>query len=379
MSSDGDSPTISYRTATLSDYDAVMSIGGIYGGRDYLWSLYRQLVMDPDKHGIVALDGETVVGFYMTSTFDGGRTVLKRSGRVREDYRGRGIFHALEAELDKHTLKHRPRAMYDVFANTEKEEHLADKFLDMGFKEVCRKDMYHMLLNSSRLFKPTDNAPNKPISVMELTKEDLKLLFSAGDISRQLFPAQRLLNTYMPYRLLESNIQYMICERGGAFVSLEDPDVADKQSNGRIELPHSRPPQQEISTNNRNEDLDLHLSNNTMHGSLDAASVKNVAMVSFFYCYPTPDGFLYYLDPYARKGLPSAHFRAHFDKNMETLQRYFPNQNGILTVTHDSNIAADEIISCLDDYGIVKQMEGQEKTQILYERDRAMYGFHVEN
>ncbi|KAK3732369.1 hypothetical protein RRG08_006984 [Elysia crispata] len=54
------SGVITYRTAVLSDYDGVMAIGGIYGGRDYLWSLYKQLVIDPDKYGIVAVDGDTV-------------------------------------------------------------------------------------------------------------------------------------------------------------------------------------------------------------------------------------------------------------------------------------------------------------------------------
>ncbi|KAK3745622.1 hypothetical protein RRG08_066421 [Elysia crispata] len=298
----------------------------------------------------------------MTSTFDGGRTVLKRSGRVRDDYRGRGIFHTLEAELDKHTLEHRPRAMYDVFANTEKEEHLADKFLDMGFKEICRKDMYHMLLKFSCLRNAPATGPNKRVPLREVTREDLKLLFNTEDTARQLFPSGRLLNTYMPYRLLETNIQYMLCERGGAFVSLEDPDVAGKESNGQI------------STNGR----DLNPSSNTPGQSLDAVSVKHVAMISFYYCYPTPAGFLYYLDPYARKGLSSAHFRAHLQKNLETLQRYFPDQDGKLTVTHDLNISADDIISCLRDHGIVDQMTDQEKTQILYERDRALSGFRVE-
>ncbi|GFR76677.1 histidine N-acetyltransferase-like [Elysia marginata] len=217
--------TITYRRADLSDYDAVMAIGSIYGGRDYLWSLYKQLVTDPDKYGIVALDGDRVVGFYMTSTFDGGRTVLKRSGRVLEEYRGRGIFHTLEAELDKHTLAHRPRAMYDVFANTEHEDHLSGKFLDMGFQEVCRKNMYHMILTSSELQWPRDRTTTKPLVVKELNTEDLKLLFNTKEVTSKLFPSGRLLNTYMPYRLLDVNIPYIICERGGAFVSFDNPDA----------------------------------------------------------------------------------------------------------------------------------------------------------
>ena len=53
--------TIRYRRATLSDYDGVMAIGSMYGGRDYLWSLYKQLIGDPDNYGIVALDGDRIV------------------------------------------------------------------------------------------------------------------------------------------------------------------------------------------------------------------------------------------------------------------------------------------------------------------------------
>ncbi|GFO45646.1 histidine n-acetyltransferase-like [Plakobranchus ocellatus] len=340
-------PEITYRTALLSDYDGVMALGSIYGGRDYLWSLYKQLITDPDKYGIVAVVDDTIVGFYMTSTFDGGRTVLKRSGRVSEQFRGRGIFHRLEAELDKHTLQHRPRAMYDTFANTEREEHLGGKFLEMGFKEVYRKGMFHMIFKFSNLpplgLNGGDNKQMK--NATELTRDDVKLIFRTEDVSRQLFPSQRLLNCYMCYRLVDDNIPYMFCERGGAVCTLQDFQYSSSSSSSQ---------------------------------KLDNDSVRHIAMVTFYYCYPTPTGFLYYLDAYAVKGVSRDHFHAHLKKNLEILQHYFPKQDGVVTVAYDGNVPMEHVASCLEDAGMTEHMKDQERVQILYERDRAACGFPVE-
>ncbi|GFR96747.1 hypothetical protein ElyMa_004459400 [Elysia marginata] len=221
--------------------------------------------------------------------------------------------------------------------------------------------MYHMILTSAELQWPRDRTTTKPLVVKEVNSEDLKLLFNTKEVTSKVFPSGRLLNTYMPYRLLDVNIPYIICERGGAFVSFDNPDA--NQSHVA-----------DISTNQSEVDAPT----NILNQAITASSVCDVAMVTFYYCYPTPIGFLYYLDPYAKKGLSPTHFRAHFRKNLETLQRHFPNQDGKLTVTHDTNVSADDILACLKDHGIVDQMKGQERSQILYERDRALFGFPVE-
>ena len=234
--------------------------------------------------------------------------------------------------------------------------------------------MYNMILNSSSLLHPRDVKPDEAIVVREASHEDLKLLFSTEEIFRQLFPAGRLLNCYMPYRPIDANIRHIRCKRGGAFFSLEDPETLTTQGSTNHILTDSD--LNGNSTNNEPPKPSLRTLN--QHQNIDPVSVQNIAMVTCYYCFPTPDGFLYYLDPYARKGLSPAHFQAHFKRNMETLGHYFPNLNGKLTVTHDSNVPSDHIISCLKDHGIVDEIPGQEKTQILYERDRALCGFPVE-
>ena len=52
---------IAVRQATHEDYAAVMSIGDVYGGRDYLKEGYHRFLDDPNVYAYVAtVDGKTV-------------------------------------------------------------------------------------------------------------------------------------------------------------------------------------------------------------------------------------------------------------------------------------------------------------------------------
>ncbi|GFN88194.1 hypothetical protein PoB_001470000 [Plakobranchus ocellatus] len=75
----------------------------MYGGRDYITALYLTLLEIKDTYAIIATIQDAVVGFSMTTTFDGGLTVMSRASRVHERFRGLGIYHMMKEELEKHT------------------------------------------------------------------------------------------------------------------------------------------------------------------------------------------------------------------------------------------------------------------------------------
>ncbi|GFN88198.1 histidine n-acetyltransferase [Plakobranchus ocellatus] len=91
------------RRALQEDFEAVLSIGEMYGGRDYLKALYLPFIENKDTYAVVATIQDAVVGFSMTTTFDGGLTVMSRASRVHEKFRGLGIYHMMKEELEKHT------------------------------------------------------------------------------------------------------------------------------------------------------------------------------------------------------------------------------------------------------------------------------------
>uniref|UniRef100_A0A2C9KD34 N-acetyltransferase domain-containing protein n=1 Tax=Biomphalaria glabrata TaxID=6526 RepID=A0A2C9KD34_BIOGL len=128
------------RRARPEDYDAVMAIGCMYNGRDYLSSLYQRAVNDPDIYPLVAEVKGQVVGFYMNHILDGGLSVMKRAARVHPSFRKMGIMHELSDALDRHVATLRPGLQYlyisasDVVASKVESE-----YKSLGLVETHRK------------------------------------------------------------------------------------------------------------------------------------------------------------------------------------------------------------------------------------------------
>ena len=235
-----------------------------------------------------------------------------------------------------------------------------------------------MIYKSSRvkLFpsKPGSSDRNM-IQTRNITANELKLLFRSDKTKEKLFPHGRLLNFYLNYRPLEENVRHLICDRGGAFVSLDlDTSDSDAASENSLESDALSISGYKQSPPYRLKDSQSPLPGFLRgYGSLEplnAESVDKVAMVTFYYCYPTAAKPCFFLDAYARPGLGSVgdHFRAHLRQNLHTLQSFFPGQDAFLPVTFDPSIPKAEVMSSLHHAGIVDEKPEAEKWQILYER-----------
>ncbi|GFN73878.1 histidine n-acetyltransferase-like [Plakobranchus ocellatus] len=352
------------RKALLSDRETVCGLGDIDGGQDYVHALYDEFVTHPDSYAIVATLNDVVIGFAMATALDGGRTIIRRAFRVNENYRKRGVFLAMNAELDRYISEDCPKIEQSALCKCDKDDHMIGMYAEQGYYETYRREGIQMIFKPAT-YQTITRWDEQPIEAREITADDLSLLFRKTDVKKMLFPSDRLLNFYLPYHLVEENVHYLVCERGGVFVSFEDANCSPESSLClKSHSPHEEvltksdtpmPPSRDIQTNAGN--------------CLDAVSVHNVTMASFYYCYPTLKRPCYFLDVYARPGASRDHFRAHLHQNLSILRHYFPDQEVILALTFES-IPSDDVMSCLQEAGIVDVKPDPEKYQVLLEHDR---------
>ncbi|RUS91471.1 hypothetical protein EGW08_000795 [Elysia chlorotica] len=320
----------------------------------------------------------------MVTSFDGGRSVMRRAARVHEDYRGRGIYRRLEQELENYIRDHCPNAQYVSICKNEKDHMFHSRYLAQDFHQVYKREGTQMLVKAANIKSLDSNdhiSDHDMIQTRAISADELKLLIRSEEIKKKLFPDNRLLNFYLSYRPMEENVRHLICERGGAFVSLDtdfhninDVRNRDFQEGNDIlpgthdkydikEFSHtpihvSRPPKGSHSNSQPHQQL------------LSPETINNVAMVTFYYCYPTAGKPCYFFDAYAKPGLrsPGDHFRSHLRENVLTLRKFFPDQDAVLPLTFDPSIPRDEVMSGLSEVGIVDEKPDAEKWQILYER-----------
>ncbi|KAK6181084.1 hypothetical protein SNE40_009017 [Patella caerulea] len=79
------------------------------------------------------------------------------------------------------------------------------------FTQILERQVYLAINGEVADFKPNNTESDK-IKVQELTSEDLKDIFQSKDTCSRLFPGERILPGWHPYRLLSENIPQMMDE-----------------------------------------------------------------------------------------------------------------------------------------------------------------------
>ena len=200
-----------------------------------------------------------------------------------------------------------------------------------------------------------------------MSRQNLSALFEAETSKPRIFPQGRLFNFYLSYRLCGANIPLLLCERGGAFFSTDED--AKAASNLQTEpAQNSNPP---IKLQPRSDASSADEVDEVSGVRLSADNAHRVAMVTFYYYFPTRTGFMYFLDLYATpEALASRDYiHSHLQRHLLTARRHFPNSRGILTLAHDLHIPRDLISSTLGQFDIHDKLPGQEDFQYLYERE----------
>ena len=243
---------------------------------------------------------------------------------------------------------------------------------------INHQAVLNKLLRMSEV-QPLEKLTHPTLDVHEMGPQHLSALFQAESSEPGLFPQGRLFNFYLGYRLKSENIPQLLSTRGGAFysfdASLNNKDQL-KQDADQGSLPS-------LARQLKNTDLDSHgesdnVSSNICrnremgdsNSGLTPTDVRRVAMVTFYYWFPTLSGYLYFLDIYVRPELLKSydHLQQHLQRNLEVARKQCPEKAGILTLTFDSHVSKDMVNTCLAEFGIRDPLPDQEDFQILHER-----------
>uniref|UniRef100_A0A0B7A0F0 N-acetyltransferase domain-containing protein n=2 Tax=Arion vulgaris TaxID=1028688 RepID=A0A0B7A0F0_9EUPU len=321
------------RKARPEDYDDLMEMGDVYGGKDYLICHYHSYFDDPAIYPLVAeIDGKAV-GYYMNHIIDNGRTLIKRAGRVHPKYRGKGTFHLLSEALDKYRKEFFPGVGYEVFGTTNRADRAAKEFKDKGFVELIRKRILNMTVRLNEL----QGLDNQVPTVTKMTYDDIRLLFANDEAVNRLIPQRVLFNWFLGYRIVESNIKYI--HDDNAFV------LASTSSTSSQPVPVE----------------DRHLHNFTPE------AINQIDILSCAHKHVGVLGLSYQIDIYTADGFDKSMIKAHLIKHYNDFSNS-TKEDGVTMVSFNSNVNEELVIASLKELGIVDFIPGMESHKIFYER-----------
>ncbi|BFZ20330.1 hypothetical protein BsWGS_23368 [Bradybaena similaris] len=331
---------VKIRQARPEDLQDLLEIGDLYGGRDYLVAHYHTYFNNPIIYPLVAeVDGKAV-GFYMNHYIDGGRTLIKRTARVHENYRGKGIFHLLSHALDKHREEFWPQVEYEVFGTTtDRADRAAKEFEEKGFVQLVQKRILNMYVRLDD-FKGLDVNPKDSSRVTKMTYDDVKLLFSNADAVKRLFPNKVLFNWFLGYKPLESNIRYIVAEDAFVFAS----------TSSLTPLPTA--PIDSAAGKSHNFTVD---------------EINDINLLSFAHKHFGRNAMTYSVDLYTTDGYDSSLIKTHLAKHLQDF-RQSTNKDGIVFVTFTSSVSEELVVAYLKDLGVVDFIPNMETHTVFFER-----------
>ncbi|KAH9489347.1 hypothetical protein Btru_051697 [Bulinus truncatus] len=323
------------RRARAQDYDAILRIGEVYGGKDYLPATFFRALADPDIHPLVAEVKGQVVAFIMCHFIDGGLTSIVRAGRTHPAFRKLGIMHRLDTELDKLMTSRTPKVQFILSSVRDLVfDRAAETNRQKGCVEILRKPIMSLVYNVRELtdIDPTNQLP----TVTSLNYEDLKIFFTLDDILVKLFPAKRLFNNYIGYRCLESNIKHLLDANKAVCVTITS-------SNSELSNP---------------EAYDTKVS-----------MLKDTDMVTFSEWFMANAGLVYVMDIYAKTGHNEASVKAHTQWHLNVLRRMNLCDRGVFVASVGGDLSEESVRAQLRECGISDPLPESEKWKALFEKE----------
>ncbi|XP_033747226.1 uncharacterized protein LOC117332435 [Pecten maximus] len=193
------------RRTTVDDYEGVVSVrSDINRGCDYIPGTYRQLL----KHntGYAGFIDHELVSFMFAAEIDNGCSVVIQSGRIKEEYEGRGIISAMK----KHSFHDLSRTATRSVSVTSS-PFACDILLQRNARLLCK--MERLIFATSRhALKNTQRSPKvDQSSTIPADDAFLKNIFLSSEITSTIFPENRLVIRGTPYELVTSNIERILC------------------------------------------------------------------------------------------------------------------------------------------------------------------------
>ncbi|KAK6968339.1 histidine N-acetyltransferase [Biomphalaria glabrata] len=317
------------RRARPEDYDAVMAIGCMYGGRDYLPSLYPKAMSDPDIYPLLAEVKGQVVGFYMNHILDGGLSVMKRAARVHPSFRKMGIMHELSHALDRHAATLRPGLQYLYISATDViASKVENEYTSVGYEETHRKSI--ICLDFCIKDLRVSDVKDQVSSVTTLSYDDIKSLFTLEDVLDKFFDSRIIFNNFVGYRCLESNIKHFVDENKEVCVTIAS------------------------STKTRDKNTPM--------------AMRDIDMVTFSEWYESEVGLVYVLEIYASEGSSEHSLQAHLWRQVYFIKKLKLCDKGVVKVSYGPNVSEEKVRSYLQQVGISKHSNVSFVDAVLFEK-----------
>ncbi|XP_041370614.1 histidine N-acetyltransferase-like [Gigantopelta aegis] len=197
-----------FREATISDYHDVMAIGEVYNGVDYLPSRYEDMMRSHNHTGYVSVVNGEIVAFVAACIVDNGETLVTRAGRVNDKYRGQGVYGSL-LRFARKQIAAVGGVKYEAFTTLSKNfEENKDKIKAVYTEILIKNAMYYRSRFKIKDFKALPNDLNTMPTLLQ--KADLENIFSSDATCKHLFKSNRIVCGWVPFRLLSSNIDYIL-------------------------------------------------------------------------------------------------------------------------------------------------------------------------
>ncbi|XP_071096812.1 histidine N-acetyltransferase-like [Haliotis cracherodii] len=206
------------RRATTDDFQAVMDFGDVVFGLDYLPQLYHSFIDDPNARSYVYIVGEEIVGFCSPHLIDDGATFLMRGSRVKDGFRGQGIYglflkHVHEDFKGTDTIKYDVMCVNDINYGAKKES------LNRTHTVVSQKATLYYRAKLADVPLPIMSTDDRPEA---FTTADMKSLLDSKESCESLFPDGRMMVAWLPLGLLPANLKYMMPPNSFALQSRAD-------------------------------------------------------------------------------------------------------------------------------------------------------------
>ncbi|CAG2213434.1 unnamed protein product [Mytilus edulis] len=206
-----DSDKTEIKRVSLTDYDDVISIrSAVHGGFDYLPYKFKSLITQSHNEGYATIINGKFVAFCIVSKVDGGATVVTRASRVHKQYEGLGLYKALTLFLQKHVFSD-GTVTNDAVVYNDNNQSMLDKTSKGELTLLMKRNVIGYKIDSDKMTN---------ITQMPLTSENTRILyevdlisaFKSRSVCSSLFPEERIICHFVPYRLTERNIPLIFSE-----------------------------------------------------------------------------------------------------------------------------------------------------------------------
>ncbi|XP_045215484.1 uncharacterized protein LOC123565760 [Mercenaria mercenaria] len=195
------SNTMRIRQATSADKESVIGIhNNVYDGLDYIAEYFDDFIACPLTTPYVALIKNEIVGFVATFMVDEGKTVITRAGRLSPSVGGQGLYKQFHAQVLKASGTSRHAF---ITANTHP---AANKETFRAVNKLILSKPLTRFLFDARVLQSLVEPSEKLHSPSDA---DFKHFFSSPAIRNHLFPKERIIVDWVPYRLTEANVSLL--------------------------------------------------------------------------------------------------------------------------------------------------------------------------